>query len=769
MWDLAEANKQSHRSITTSIQDNFTRICKVHKLPHEHHGKYRTWILGNALNQSGGKIQDSDIPIDYQSKRYLKPGLTFPYPTGSSWRRLKGNSTNAQSAKSFQQSNIDITNAILNEIHAEISAHCRDHGDKAFNFDSQSKSAAVAYANHLVVQKSDRVNKKKVRFKKTRVKASLPDHIQLPRTVRQALESPDWSKWLSAMNEEMDGLTEMGVLEQKVSSTELQRRGITAKPVPLGVYFDVKTDGLGNVTRYKVRDAIQGHSGNMFKGIHFDNTFTPTPQDDTANVLCALAVRFNLKRRVWDIEKAYCTAPRKTQIALSYPDGFKEFDSDGRELFMVLLRNLYGDPAAARNFGEDRDEKLLNTFSQGPWSITRCFMDPCIFNITHYEDTTCKPKLGNEFDREGITTQFGMPGRTQLKVEVHVDDIDGFAETDDILDLFQKEAQEKCGWTLKNTSADYVLGVNRRTTIQNNKLTAIECTMTAYVDGMTKAFIHRLPKKNVSTPYPTKSVVSKDDQPPEAEIKEVLEWGYQRACGLVLWAVRRVFKEGSYGASMCTSVMAKPSYQAFDNLMHLMKWIQLNREVGIKFSADGNSQVIGFSDASNKPILASGLCQGGGSLHYMNGPISAISKRLHHVGCSAEHNEYMALHLIIKRVVWLRQLLREMGIHEAISAPTVVYGDNVQANKLCQEHFVSTGNQYIATQYHFNREKVLSGDVIIHWVRTVFNVADIFTKPLEPQVIRKLSMYLLGHHNGFDELLSKYATDSTLTILKEDS
>ena len=95
----------------------------------------------------------------------------------------------------------------------------------------------------------------------------------------------------------------------------------------------------------------------------------------------------------------------------------------------------------------------------------------------------------------------------------------------------------------------------------------------------------------------------------------------------------------------------------------------------------------------------------------MNGPLATTSVRLHHVGLLSEHNEYMALFLLIKRIVWLRQLLKELGYDSMIFTPTACYGDNVQANRLCKEHFISTGNQYIATQYHFNKEKVESGVV----------------------------------------------------------
>ena len=100
--------------------------------------------------------------------------------------------------------------------------------------------------------------------------------------------------------------------------------------------------------------------------------------------------------------------------------------------------------------------------------------------------------------------------------------------------------------------------------------------------------------------------------------------------------------------------------------------------------------------------------------------------RLHHVGLSSEHNEYMAITNIAKKLVWLRQLLAELGL--PILLPTPVYGDNIQANKLCMEHFISTGNQYILTQYHFNKEKVADGTMTIIWLQTVDMLAVSFLR-----------------------------------------
>ena len=208
--------------------------------------------------------------------------------------------------------------------------------------------------------------------------------------------------------------------------------------------------------------------------------------------------------------------------------------------------------------------------------------------------------------------------------------------------------------------------------------------------------------------------------------------------------------------------MSKPSMAAWKCLMHMLKWMGQNVNRGIKFSRDGNPNPVGFGDASNKPILSTGQCQGGWCIMWLDGPIASASVRLHHVGLSSEHNEYMALNLLIRKIVWLRQLLEELEMK--LTEPTPVFGDNVQANRLCTEHFISPGNQYIATQYHFNKEKVQEGEVDIYWVVSKLNISDVFTKALDSQILEGLMPVLLGYGSG---IINHMEMIREVTMLKE--
>ena len=105
----------------------------------------------------------------------------------------------------------------------------------------------------------------------------------------------------------------------------------------------------------------------------------------------------------------------------------------------------------------------------------------------------------------------------------------------------------------------------------------------------------------------------------------------------------------------------------------------------------------------------------------------------------------MALRYAAADVMWIRQLLEEMGCACFVKEPTVMYGDNEQANRLTVDDFVSTGNKYIYTPYHWIKELAKKAMVQLRWVGTKANIADLFTKPVPRQVMLSLLSQLTGY------------------------
>jgi len=135
-------------------------------------------------------------------------------------------------------------------------------------------------------------------------------------------------------------------------------------------------------------------------------------------------------------------------------------------------------------------------------------------------------------------------------------------------------------------------------------LIAITVKMTAFVRGAVEAFKHHMPKYASTTPYPPKDNLTKDEVIPEHESTEYTNKGYPRLIGMLLWAVRHGFDECRYGMSILGSVASKPGKHAWNNAMHMLSWMEVNINRGIRWNKDGNREIVAFSDASDKALLS---------------------------------------------------------------------------------------------------------------------------------------------------------------------
>ena len=76
----------------------------------------------------------------------------------------------------------------------------------------------------------------------------------------------------------------------------------------------------------------------------------------------------------------------------------------------------------------------------------------------------------------------------------------------------------------------------------------------------------------------------------------------------------------------------------------------------------------------------------------------------------------------------MRRMLRSLGQEQAKA--TVVYCDNSSAIALSKNSVFHKRTKHIDTRFHYIRELVNNGEIVLEHCRTQEQVADILTKPL---------------------------------------
>ena len=352
LWDQADAKKVEHESVTSGINDSFIQICKKLKLGAQHHHLYRQWALKNIKSPEGSNLIAEEVP-DGRCK--VKPGITFPKPTGLEWRQtIKQSET--KSKHDIDHEMVDMAvKAVIQELNDQ-KVTTRKTG--IVNF---AKASRRCYGR----KRGRGDNNAYAAKKKRRIKAIAGDRETAPNKTRACLKSIRGFEWCNSIDEEFDDLTAMGVVKNGYTIDEIRAMRITSPILPIILIHDYKYAKVGLINRLKTRAALQGDKWHTKKEVHYWETFTATPREDTSRILAALLVHKNLKRRCSDIEKAYCWAdlPKEQWLACKYPDGLQRCNEAGEELYCIVVKNLYGGPASGRNWGILRDFTLLSIFN----------------------------------------------------------------------------------------------------------------------------------------------------------------------------------------------------------------------------------------------------------------------------------------------------------------------------------------------------------------------------------------------------------------------
>jgi hypothetical protein len=125
-----------------------------------------------------------------------------------------------------------------------------------------------------------------------------------------------------------------------------------------------------------------------------------------------------------------------------------------------------------------------------------------------------------------------------------------------------------------------------------------------------------------------------------------------------------------------------------------------------------------------------------------SGAISVMSKRQSLNTKSSTESELVGVSDALPMIVWVREFLIDQGYK---SQPAKLYQDNLSTMSLIgRGHSNSNRTRHIAIRYFFVKDRVEKGELSVHHMPTGDMLADIFTKPLQGDLFRRLRYKLLG-------------------------
>ncbi|KAG2758561.1 hypothetical protein Pcac1_g29317 [Phytophthora cactorum] len=204
---------------------------------------------------------------------------------------------------------------------------------------------------------------------------------------------------------------------------------------------------------------------------------------------------------------------------------------------------------------------------------------------------------------------------------------------------------------------------------------------------------------------------------------------YRNAVGCLMYLMVSTRPDLAAAVGVLSQFAADPCPTHWQALKRVFRYIQGTKTHGIEFQGSCEDGLQGYSDADWAGDIESRRSTSGYAFMMNGGCISWRSKKQRTVALSSTEAEYMALSEATQEAVWLKVFLCELG-EMANDEAVKIYEDNQGSIALAKNPEFHKRTKHIDIRYHFVREKVEDGQVVLQYVSTTDMLADIMTKPI---------------------------------------
>jgi len=229
-----------------------------------------------------------------------------------------------------------------------------------------------------------------------------------------------------------------------------------------------------------------------------------------------------------------------------------------------------------------------------------------------------------------------------------------------------------------------------------------------------------------STPGEEKSL--KKTEEPVKEMKDV-SFPYRQAVGSLLYAAVMIRPDIAFQVGKAARNIQNPSREDVVAVKRIMRYIK-GTFTRLKIGG-GKLTLEGFCDSDYAGCQETAKSTYGNVFLFNNGAVAWESRKSNIVADSTTVAEYQAAFETTKQSIWLRDLIGELSI---LDGPTIIWCDNQAAVKLFNSEDHKKRTKHVNVRFHFLREAVRDGIVVLKHISGQDNPEDIFTKPLSKTV-----------------------------------
>lgn len=519
-----------------------------------------------------------------------------------------------------------------------------------------------------------------------------------PKTHRQAMNSPDRAEWEAAEQYELDQIQRLGTF--KLVPLPRDRKAIGSKWV-----YKIKRDADGNITTYRARLVAQGFT--QKPGVDFLETYAPVAKIESIRLLLALAATLDWEIHVIDVDSAFLNSdmPEDQTAYLKQPPGH---EAKGKEDWVWFLsKALYG----LRQSGHLWYQKLKGILVK--IGFKPCKADPCVF--------------------------VRIRGNAISIISSHVDDLGMYCNSKAEVTLVKSEIRKYV--SIKDLGEiSTILGIE---VIRNRSARTISLSHRRYIDEIVKEYGQES-AKSVSSPIAMEARLTTADSPKTpAELADMRNVPYQNAVGSLNHAAVMTRPDISKAVQTVAQFSSNPGRKHWSAVTRIIRYLKHTRDWVLTLGGkQSHVNVIGYCDADYANSPDHGRSISGYAMMFGSGCFSWSAKKQTATALSTGEAEYYATTHAGREVLWLRQLLTEIGFGP--SQGTTLRIDNTSSIRMIDTpDQVSNRTKHIKVNYHWIREEVAErGTIVPEYIPSSQNISDIFTKGFHAPKHKELSRML---------------------------
>uniref|UniRef100_A0ABD2WAX0 Reverse transcriptase Ty1/copia-type domain-containing protein n=1 Tax=Trichogramma kaykai TaxID=54128 RepID=A0ABD2WAX0_9HYME len=551
------------------------------------------------------------------------------------------------------------------------------------------------------------------------VHANLAKTNQDPASYREAIQSEERERWITAIQEELKSIIDNEVwtiIDKPARNLNRQKLNlIDSKWV-----FKKKIDEKG-MEKFKARLVIRGFKDkNSYK---LKETYAPVSRLSTIRTALAVINKLDLDAVQLDVKTAFLNGNLEDEIYMEIPDRL-EIEGNNRSKVCKLQRTIYGLKTSPKIWNQRFTAEVEKL------GLEKDLHEPCLFTwrkkgkvallILYVYDiilaSNCKQKLQeikntlcNTFEMKDLEE----PSR-YLGMEI---------------------TRDRENRVMKLTQVEYTNKVLERFRMDESK---------AQNTPMVTRQVKTREIKSKASPIESKQVES---------IKIIIEKiPYREAIGSLMYLATMTRPDIAYAVNYLSRKQVSPSEDDWKEVKRIFRYLQGTKEIGLMYRGTVDN-LTNHTDSSFRDHLDS-TSTSGYVIKFFGDPVAWRSHKQTLVTLSTCQAEYLAMSEVTQELISLDKSIRDMLGETKL--PAKIWCDNRSTidctqmdgchklknfddpieriiDRLIEREISGKKKDMADTHGYYVKSCAMEGKLIIEWVNTIENEADIMTKLLPAQ------------------------------------